>query len=277
MVSTLACEEVLAIHDRVVEDFADDADPVGLGGPREEGRLLESVVARQHVGFGDAVKYPDPLSNAATLAFGLCCGHPFHNGNRRTALVAMLAHLDRNRLTSFGARQNELYRMIKAVATHTLGVRPDPRNKRRKYTEREADEEVAAIAVWLKRYARAYERGERILTYKQLRKVLRAGPLPSRSTSRRSTTRETTGPSASAGSRASGGHASSTRRTGTTARRSTTRPTSSTSSSMSTARSSAGSRGNSNYGRARQGRGQRRVAPIWLQFGGGESCGASAY
>ena len=174
MVSTLSYEQVLAIHDRVVRDFADDADPVGLAGPREAGRLLESVVWRQEVGLGEVLKYPDPLSNAATLTFGLCCGHPFHNGNKRTALVAMLAHLDQNGLTIFGVRQKELYNMIKAVATHTLGVRPDPRSKRRAYTEREADAEVAAIGAWLKRYARPYERGERILTYKQLRKVLRA-------------------------------------------------------------------------------------------------------
>jgi death-on-curing protein len=173
MVSTLSYDQVLAIHGRVVQDFADDADPVGLSGPRDRGRLLESVVWRQEVGMGDVLKYPDPLTNAATLAFGLCCGHPFHNGNKRTALVAMLAHLDRNGLTVFGVRQNELYKMIKAVATHTLGVRPDPRNKRHKYSEREADTEVAAIAAWLKLHARPYERGERILTYKQLRKVLR--------------------------------------------------------------------------------------------------------
>ena len=29
-------------------------------------------------------------------AFGICCDHPFHNGNTRTALVTMLVHLDNN-------------------------------------------------------------------------------------------------------------------------------------------------------------------------------------
>ena len=163
----------MAIHDRVVADFADSADPVGTSGPREDGHLLESVVHRQHVGFGDVMKYPNPYVNAATLTFGLCCGHPFHNGNKRTALVSMLAHLDANGYTVFGVKQKELYRMMMSVATHTLGVRPDPRRKRRRdYTEREADEEVQAIASWLRNNARRIEHGERQITYRQLRKIL---------------------------------------------------------------------------------------------------------
>ena len=177
-IQTLDCEQVLAIHYRVVSDFADDADPVGMSGPRDGGALLESVVNRQHIGFGGVLKHPDALSNAATLTFGLCCGHPFHNGNKRTALVAMLAHLDRNGLTTFGVAEKQLYNMIKAVAEHELGVRQDPRRRKdRRYTPREVDTEVAAITAWLKRFARKYERGERPLTYKQLRKVLGAHDL----------------------------------------------------------------------------------------------------
>jgi death on curing protein len=175
MPCTLSYEDVLAIHYRVIADFADDDDPVGMAGPREEGRLLESVIGRQHVGFGDVMKYPDPYRNAATLTFGICCGHPFHNGNKRTALVAMLAHLDANGLTVFGVKKRELYAMIRQVAEHKFGLpRPDPRKKKRQpsYTEREADEEVATIASWLKEKARKFERGERVITYRQLRRIL---------------------------------------------------------------------------------------------------------
>jgi death-on-curing protein len=85
----------------------------------------------------------------------------------------MLAHLDKNGLTVSGVKQRDLYRMIKAVATHTLGVREDPRKKRRQeYTKREVDAEVAAIADWLQRRARRIERGERQITYRQLRQIL---------------------------------------------------------------------------------------------------------
>ena len=173
MVATLSYEDVLAIHNRVILDFVDDDDPVGLAGPRDDGRLLESVIGRQEVGFGGVMKYPDPYANAATLTFGLCCGHPFHNGNKRTALVAMLAHLDANGLTIFGVRKKELYAMIKDVAEHKFGVpRPDPRKKHKKYTQREAEDEVEAIAAWLKDKGRKFERGERDITYRQLRRIL---------------------------------------------------------------------------------------------------------
>jgi death-on-curing protein len=165
-------DEVLRIHRRVCEDFADDDDPVGIAGPRENGALLQSVVARQQVGIGNVLKHPEPVANAATLTFGICCGHPFHNGNKRTALVTMLAHMDRNRLTLTGVRQRDLYAMIKSVAEHRLGVRPDPRKKTRDYTAREADEEVQAIASWLDKAARPLKRGEELITYKQLRRIL---------------------------------------------------------------------------------------------------------
>jgi death-on-curing protein len=169
----LSTDEICAIHERVARDFADTDDPFGLAGPRDGGHLLESAVSRQMVGVGKYLKYSDPLSNAATLTFGLCCGHPFNNGNKRTALVAMLAHLERNGFTVSGVRQRDLYTMIKAVASHSLGVRVDSRKKHRdSYTKREADSEVAEIASWLGRHARKIERGNRHVTYRQLRQIL---------------------------------------------------------------------------------------------------------
>src|SRR5262245_17511958 len=111
--------------------------------------LLESAVFRQSVSLGSTRKYPDPLSNAATLAFGLCCDHPFYNGNKRTALVAMLVHLDRNHLCLYRTTQSMLYQFMLAVANHSLGVRVDPRRPDKHPTTPSADEQVAAIREWL--------------------------------------------------------------------------------------------------------------------------------
>jgi death-on-curing protein len=173
MPATLSVDDVLHIHARVCEDFAGTEDPVGIGGPRDGGALLESAVSRQHTGLGDTLKYPDPYGNAATLTFGLCCGHPFNNGNKRTALVAMLAHLDANSYSVFGMNQGDLYQMIKSVATHELGLRvPRRRRKTQEYTTREMDVEVSEIAKWLKDRARKIKRGEQRITYKQLKHIL---------------------------------------------------------------------------------------------------------
>ena len=171
--STLSLEDVQYIHRRVCEDFAGSDDPVGFGGTRDGGHLLESAVYRQHIGFGGNLKFGDTYANAATLAFGLCCNHPFNNGNKRTALVAMLAHLDANGHSVFGINQNDLYSMIKDVATHTLSLgRVPPRRKNQEYPPAEADGEVKAIAEWLEPRARKIRRGEQQITYRQLGPLL---------------------------------------------------------------------------------------------------------
>jgi len=167
----LDIDEVLHIHDRVCSDFAGTDDPVDTPGPRDRG-LLESAIARQVIGARDYLKYDTVWLNAATLTFGLCCNHAFHNGNKRTALVCMIAHLEKNGHTIFGVRHAELYSMIKDVAKHTLGDRPKPRGKPKAPTLRDSDHEVNEIARWLRKRARRIETQERRITGRQLRTIV---------------------------------------------------------------------------------------------------------
>lgn len=170
----LTCEEVLRIHDVLCVDFGRSEDPIFPPGVRSIS-LLESAVGRQASGWGDHVKHGDPLSNAATLAFGLCNNHPFHNGNKRTALVSMLAHLDGNRRTLKATSERDMFRLMLEVATHTVGQpRPSPRQARKgAVVERDApDSQVAALVDWLTPRVRDITRGERELTYRQLDAVL---------------------------------------------------------------------------------------------------------
>jgi hypothetical protein len=85
----LTVEDVLSIHEILVADFAHAGDPISPAGPRGMA-LVESAVGRQMTSLGGVLKYPEPIGNVATVAFGLCCDHPFHNGNKRTALVSLL-------------------------------------------------------------------------------------------------------------------------------------------------------------------------------------------
>jgi death on curing protein len=167
----LTVDDVLHIHSRVCNDFANTDDPVDSPGVRDQG-MLESAVGRQQTGCGEYLKYDTVWSNAATLGFGICCNHAFHNGNKRTALVSMIAHLEANKHTLFGTKQSEMYSMIKEVAKHSFGRTHDPRAKRRPVSERDADREVEAIAKWLRKRARRIERDERRITHRQLRKIL---------------------------------------------------------------------------------------------------------
>jgi death-on-curing protein len=175
MVATLSCDEVMRIHHVLCVDFAEDEDPIGYGGLKSQA-LLDSAVGRQHAGFGPFRKYPDAVSNASTLTFGICNDHPFHNGNKRTALVSMLAHLDKNRLTLRGdVRQNDLYDLMLALAERRLGAdRVPPRSRHRHILPRfAADHQVAALGEWLHPRVSSVSRRERLVTYRELPEILR--------------------------------------------------------------------------------------------------------
>lgn len=123
---------------------------------------------------GSVLKYGSPILSVATLVYGICNDHPFHNGNKRTALVAMLAHLDKNKLALYNTSQGDLYEFMLRVASHTVSGRPDKRKARPKGlgARPTADEEVRAIARWIGDRAARVVRGESLITYRELKKIL---------------------------------------------------------------------------------------------------------
>lgn len=166
--STLSEEDVLRIHYALVDEFKKTNNPIDPPGVKSQS-LLGSAVSRQHSGLGGTLKYPDAVHNAATLAFGICCDHPFHNGNKRSALVTLLVHLDKNHISLAGTPDAELFELMLNIAKHE--VAPESKSKR-PLNYPSADEEVEAIAKWIKDRARPLNRGERLITYKQLRRIL---------------------------------------------------------------------------------------------------------
>ncbi len=163
---TLSFEEVVGIHKTLTEDFLNSKDPIEPPGIRENGALLESAVNRQHVGFDGELKYPSPIENAATLCYGVCCNHGFHNGNKRTALVSLLCHLDGNHLTfKEDVGENDLYRLMLKIASHKFSP------KRAKSDT--SDLEIKEIARWLNRKTRKLKKGEKVVTFRELEKILK--------------------------------------------------------------------------------------------------------
>jgi death-on-curing protein len=72
----LSRDEVLAIHERVIEDFG------GANGVRDLG-LLESALYRPQSGY-----YEDLVTMAAALFESLLMNHPFVDGNKPVAFFA---------------------------------------------------------------------------------------------------------------------------------------------------------------------------------------------
>jgi death on curing protein len=80
----LSVEDVLGIHEDSITAFG------GSYGLRDQG-ALESAVMRPQSGY-----YKDVIAEATALWESLSQNHPFVDGNRRTAIASMAAHLGIN-------------------------------------------------------------------------------------------------------------------------------------------------------------------------------------
>lgn len=175
MVTTLSFEEVMAVHDRLTEHFSETADPISPSGLKSPS-LLHSAVSRQTTSLGGILKYPEPRLNAASLLFGICMNHPFHNGNKRAALVSTIVHLDKNNYIPSDMSHQQIYDLLLGVADHALprldvriSRRVDPTKRFSKWTP---DQEVAFIGHWLHAKTRITDKHERPCTFRQLRQLL---------------------------------------------------------------------------------------------------------
>ena len=154
-------DDLLDIHHALVKDFALDEDPISPPGVKSP-NLVSSAVYRPQTSIGNDFKYPTVEMAAAALLHSVVQNHAFHNGNKRTALVAMLAFLDRNNVIAT-CSEDELFRFTLHVAQHRL-VPP--------HYDQFADREVLKIATWIKSNSRRVEKGERPLPWLRLKRIL---------------------------------------------------------------------------------------------------------
>jgi death-on-curing protein len=89
MMKYLSTEFVLAAHSRVIDLYG------GLHGVRDPG-LLDSALAQPQASFAGQELHPDVWTKAAAYAYHICRNHPFLDGNKRIAAVAMGAFLGIN-------------------------------------------------------------------------------------------------------------------------------------------------------------------------------------
>src|SRR5207245_2652529 len=111
---------------------------------------------------GSETKYPTPEMAAAALMHSIVHDHPFHNGNKRTALVSMLVLLDENGLM-LDCPEDELFKFVLLIAQHR--VVPSGSTSL-------ADREVLAISDWINSRCRHVGKGERPLQWRRLKRIL---------------------------------------------------------------------------------------------------------
>lgn len=85
----LTLEQVVAIHDTLIEEFG------GSFGIRDKG-LLDSAIGQPKQSFGGQELFADIYEKAAAYAFFVMANHPFIDGNKRTAATAAAVFLDLN-------------------------------------------------------------------------------------------------------------------------------------------------------------------------------------
>lgn len=143
-IAYLTAYQVDDIHDKLIEAYADDSDPIEPG-KRDGGQLLESAITRPLTSWGGAAKYKTVHEAAAALTHSLVHNHPYIDGNKRTATVALLAFLNENKKTLLVSENEELFDKVKALAEHQLA-----RAGSSGEFSREPDAEVATLAKWIK-------------------------------------------------------------------------------------------------------------------------------
>jgi len=110
----ISLEELVWVHTVAVTEFG------GSQGIRDRG-LLESAIARPLATFGGKYLYDTPFKRAAALAESLVLNHGFVDGNKRSAMYAMAAWLEREGYVIDAAR-GELRDLALSIASHELST-----------------------------------------------------------------------------------------------------------------------------------------------------------
>jgi death-on-curing protein len=155
---SLSLSAVVQIHELLTEHFALTNDPVSPPGVRDQ-NLLESAVARPQQSVGGHDAYPSPFDKAAALFHSIINNHPFHNGNKRTALVSAHVALDQYGYWLNYSSDDEMFEFTRQAAAHEL-------------TENR-DDEMKLITEWFHANSRKTVRGEHPMQFGALRQNLR--------------------------------------------------------------------------------------------------------
>lgn len=109
--------------------------------------LLTSAICRQTCGYNGHRKYTDNIEICSTLFYGLVKNHAFHDGNKRTALLTLLAQLQSyNYYPTAGI--NDFEKLVLAVADDSVSVKY--KNAWKKF-EKKDDTVIHTIAYVLRR------------------------------------------------------------------------------------------------------------------------------
>ncbi len=163
---TIGIHTVLRAHFLIVDHFWKHNEGVGGVGPRSFD-LLHSAVSRQTVGFDGRRKWIDPFDVCATLFFGLIKDHPFHDCNKRTAILSALHHLYQN-----GRKPKVTQRELEVLTISTANDSLSEYDDYSRFGDQD-DPEVRFISHFFRRGTSPIDKNNYTVTFQQLDRILR--------------------------------------------------------------------------------------------------------
>lgn len=159
-------KDVLRAHYLIIDYFSTEyGEGVGGVGPRSI-NLLHSALSRQFTGYENNNKWNSEFEICATLFYGIIKDHPFHDANKRTALLTLLYHLRKVGWTP-DSKQKEFEVLAISIASNNLDVYPKYSKVKCKH-----DQDIYFIAEFLRRHTRKLDKNNYIITYQDLDTIL---------------------------------------------------------------------------------------------------------
>ena len=103
---------IVSIHEKLIDLYG------GISGIQNES-LLDSALEQPKIMYDGDYLHDSLIKMAAAYGFHLCMNHPFVDGNKRIALVAMDIFLQRNGY-EISASEKEVYEVINKLASGKL-------------------------------------------------------------------------------------------------------------------------------------------------------------
>lgn len=142
-------DEVLRAHYLIADYFSDEEKSIVYG--LKDETLLGSALGRQMTGFGGFDKYVSAVEICGTLFFGLIKNHAFHDGNKRTAFLILIHHLQKHNLQF---KDKERKSKIEELSVNIAANELEARYERYKKYKGDEDAEVKFIIDYLDRNTR---------------------------------------------------------------------------------------------------------------------------
>ncbi len=171
--TTISCviniDDVMRAHYLLCDYFIREGENIFNYGPREI-NLLVSAISRQTTGLNTMLKWKEQYEQCASLFYGLIKNHPFHDGNKRTALLTCLFFLQKTGKVPTGI-QKEWEMLAVNTAGNTLDNYSWYSSSKKKYSN-ENDRRVFVISKFIKRNTRPEDKRHYTVTYNQLNALL---------------------------------------------------------------------------------------------------------